>query len=253
MSQLHHERLPALGLSRGAQGALVTLVEAAAKALGDDLAAVCVYGSAARGEWHDGRSDLNVLILLRTEELRRLEVLAAPLQAARHAARIAPFLLTADELQRAADVYCIKLGDIATHHVCLLGADLLTDLQIHPRDLRFVCEFELRNTALRLRAGFLQHHGQPADELATLLRLFSSTLIPLRALCGLLGTPAPRATPEALGLLERLLGADGGVLRRLWDLHTRGGSRTAVQLRQDHEELSAVVRAALGRLDDLGA
>ncbi|HWT44857.1 MAG TPA: nucleotidyltransferase domain-containing protein, partial [Vicinamibacterales bacterium] len=56
---------------------LEQLVEQLQKAFGDELRAVVLYGSAAAGEHIAKRSDLNVLVLVRSLDLPLLEREAA--------------------------------------------------------------------------------------------------------------------------------------------------------------------------------
>ena len=64
----------ALGaLPASAQGPLQELVEALEKAAGSNLAALVVYGSAVRGGYEPGRSDIDVIVVLHDTGLALLE------------------------------------------------------------------------------------------------------------------------------------------------------------------------------------
>ncbi len=153
-----------------------TLAETLRERLGERLLCAALYGSAARGDFKPASSDLNLLLVVSEASLDVLSGCAAPLQAARGELRCAPLLLTRDELERAADVFPLKLLDIRRCHRLLLGEDLLGGLRIEFHDLRLACEHELRNIALKLRHAFLL--GSPdAARLAAALHQFAPQLL----------------------------------------------------------------------------
>ncbi|MCS6901076.1 MAG: nucleotidyltransferase domain-containing protein, partial [Myxococcales bacterium] len=82
---------------QGLQGELMRL-------LGDNLVALLVFGSAARGEFREETSDVDLVVVVREATGEALEVMANPLQVARSAARIEAMVLVAEEIPRAADV-----------------------------------------------------------------------------------------------------------------------------------------------------
>jgi hypothetical protein len=154
---------------------------------GDDLASAVLYGSAARGEFRPGQSDLNLLVLLR-------EVTPAALRRASGLSRAwvaegnpPPLILSADEWRRSADVWAIELADIRDAHLTLAGTDPFAGIEIRPEDLRLQCERELKGKQIQLRERYLLIAGKP-DELGELLvRSFSTFLVLFRTVLRLSG------------------------------------------------------------------
>ena len=69
--------------------ALVTALEA-------ELKALIVFGSAVRGDYRPGYTDIEILLVLKSVRLEQLGAIASPLAMARYAIRAEPMMETAD-------------------------------------------------------------------------------------------------------------------------------------------------------------
>lgn len=164
---------------------------------GSDLVSVVLYGSAARGEYVEGMSDLNVLVLLR-------DVAPATLRRASAIAREwvgegnpPPLVMGIEEWRRSADVFPIELSDIRDAHRTLHGLDPFEGIRIDPADLRLQCEHEMKGKYIQLRERYLFSAGEP-EELGMVLRKSLSTFLVLfRAVLRLTGEDGVRE-PEAV-------------------------------------------------------
>lgn len=195
-----------------------------ARAYGDDLVSVVLYGSAARGDFQPGVSDLNVLVLLRRADAAALR--RGTEVAKRWAAQgnPPPLLLGAEEWRRSADVFPIEVSDIREAHRVLHGPDPFEGVSVDREHLRLQCENELKGKQIRLRERYLLLAGSPR-ELGEMLTASLSTFLALfRAVLRLAGEEAPRdpeATVRAVGALTgmppepvlALLRARGGSVR----------------------------------------
>ena len=166
-----------------------------------DLVSAVLYGSAARGEYRPGVSDLNVLVLLR-------DVSPAALRRATEAARAwvadrnpPPLVLSLDEWRRSADVWAIELADIQDAHVVLSGADPFEGITINPEDLRLQCERELKGKQIQLRERYLLFAGEPAELGELLVRSFSTFLVLFRTVLRLGGEGGAR---DAESVVQRV-------------------------------------------------
>jgi predicted nucleotidyltransferase len=160
------------------------LVGSLSKALHGDLLAVVLYGSAARGEYHERHSDLNVLCILRQVGARELELVAAPLRAWVRKGQPAPLFLSEEEVRGACDVFPIEFLDLRDGYRLLYGEDLVASIQVNTANHRRQLEHELRSRVLRLRRRFLEtHHDNKVvcrlmlDSLSTFAALFRHALI----------------------------------------------------------------------------
>lgn len=177
-----------------------------ASAYGDALRAVVLYGSAARGEYRDGVSDLNLLVLLAdtgAHTLRRGSALARAWAAENNPP---PLVLGEAEFRDSADVYPIELSDIQGAHLLLYGADPFAGLVIRPADLRAQLERELKSASIRLRTRYLTEAGEALKFQPVLLKSLSTFLVMFRTVLRLSGVEVAhdpdavvRATAERVG------------------------------------------------------
>jgi predicted nucleotidyltransferase len=164
---------------------------------GPALVSVLLYGSAARGEYREGVSDLNLLVVLSDLNLQHLERASAMTREWAKAGNPPPLMLSETEWRRSADVFPIEYSDIREAHVLLAGSDPFRDITIHREHLRLQLEHELRTKKIQLREGFLLA-GKEGEEVAALLARSLPTFLTLfRAILRLGGVPVP-GSPETL-------------------------------------------------------
>src|SRR5258708_14856927 len=102
--------------------ALKNLVERLHEAAKDNLESIILYGSAARGDFHDAHSDLNVLCILRSlraAELARVSAVGKGWATARH--QPAPLFFSSQELHRSLDVFAIAFLAMPHSHAVPYG------------------------------------------------------------------------------------------------------------------------------------
>ena len=124
-------------------------------AAGANLKAIVLFGSAARGEYHERHSDLNILCVLDRAGAEELEAL--------HEAAVwwerkkfpAPQIFTLEELRASADIFAIELLDMKTHHKMIYGQDFLAELDVPMQLHRLQVERELRTNWVKLRQAIL--------------------------------------------------------------------------------------------------
>ncbi|HZV01851.1 MAG TPA: nucleotidyltransferase domain-containing protein, partial [Planctomycetota bacterium] len=191
MNDKPRAELEKLGAPPEVSGALVTLCAELERLAGPNLHGVILYGGVARGRFTKGRSDVNVAVVLREASSASLAKIAPALRQAFRSMRVEPFLLTAEEVTRAADVFPTKLLDIRDHHVVLQGEDPFAGLEVEREHIRLRIEQELRNLALRLRRRFVSVWDSPDELAATLGEIAAPLSVELLALTKLAGKPLP--------------------------------------------------------------
>src|SRR5438034_7525599 len=97
--------------------ALTQLKDELMRTAGKNLAGLIVYGGLARGRYRPGKSDVNVVVVLRDAGAAALAAIAPALRVGRRSANIVPLILTAGEVQPAALVFPTKFLDIKDHHI----------------------------------------------------------------------------------------------------------------------------------------
>lgn len=138
---------------------LEPVVAALREALKEDLAALVLYGSAARGKHAEG-SDVNLLVVLRSPALDAVERAAGAL-AGTKTLKLNPVFMTEEELSRSGDVFPIEYRHILAGYDVLIGADPLKGVRVDTGNLRHQLEFELRSKLMRLRAQWPALRGDP--------------------------------------------------------------------------------------------
>jgi hypothetical protein len=126
-----------------------------ARAAGPNLKGLILYGGLARGRYHPGRSDVNLIVLLGDLSTSSLAAVAPALRNARRSIGIEPMLMAQEEVAAVADAFPTKFLDIKNHHQVLLGADPFLDLAVTREQIRLRTAQELRNLQLRLRSRYV--------------------------------------------------------------------------------------------------
>lgn len=186
---------------------------------GDGLVSVVLYGSAARGEFQEGVSDLNMLVLLRDTRPATLRRGSGMARDWARQGNPPPLILGADEWTRSADAFPIEFADIQAAHRILHGTDPFAEVVVDREHLRLQCEHELKGKQIQLREGFLLSAEQPKELGALLVRSFSTFLVLFRTVLRLAGAPVSHDAEETIAEVARRVGFDPGPLREI--LHAR--------------------------------
>lgn len=213
---------------------------AADAVLGQGYSAV-LYGSAARGDFVPGRSDINLLLILDSVAPATLRGLGPALTAWRKGSPHPPLLIGRTEWDRADDTFPIELADMRTAYRVLRGADPLTGLSVDRTDLRRAVERELRGKLLRLRQGYAAAAGDPALLGEVAARSAATIMVLLRAVLVLLGRTVPVDPLELAAAAAGAIGVDGEPLLHVIRHRTEPGWRCSPP--EFEEYLDAVARA----------
>lgn len=222
---------------------------------GDSLRAVVLYGSAARGDYREGISDLNLLVVLRdldVEQLRRGSELARQWLTEKNPP---PLLLSETEWRRSADVFPIEYTDIRDAHIVLYGEDPFAGLEIHWEHLRLQCEHELKGKKIQLRERYMIAAEAPKELGGLLNQSFPSFLTLFRTALRLAGQSVPRAPGAVIDALAVQVEFDPEPLRAI--IQARATGNTLLPSPDDPivtGYLAAVTRTAdwLDRLESPG-
>jgi hypothetical protein len=188
--------------------ALKNLVERLHEAAKGNLDSIILYGSAARGDFHEAHSDLNVLCTLRSlqaAELARVCPVVSWWTTVQH--QPAPLFFSAEELRQSADVFAIELLDMQQSHRVLYGGDVVAGITVPMNLHRVQVEHELRTLLLKLRQHFLRDAGNQHDLGTVLAKSFSSTLTLLRHTLIAFQEQPPKAPEEVFARIAALTGA----------------------------------------------
>ncbi|HLH52439.1 MAG TPA: nucleotidyltransferase domain-containing protein [Verrucomicrobiae bacterium] len=186
-----------------------------ARALGDALQSIVLFGGLAKGEFVPEQSDVNVLIVFRTVTRPVLDRAAPLIRQGVLEFRLATMLVTEADLRDSADVFPIKYQDMQRHHKVLWGEDPFPKVTIAREHVRLRCEQELRNLSLRLRQSYIQRLDRPELLQAALNRAVSTLLVNLGVLLEL-KTGKPAQTKQDVLAKAAQLGIPLEPVREAW-------------------------------------
>jgi predicted nucleotidyltransferase len=141
-------------VSGNAEASVDRIAGEMARAFGDALVSVTLYGSVARGTTLPGIADVNLLIVLREVSLDTLASLRKVL-GSREDCRVTPYLLTHQELPQVVEAFPTRFLEMKRGYRVLSGQDVLAGLQIDKKVLESRARQELLNILLRFRHAML--------------------------------------------------------------------------------------------------
>jgi Nucleotidyltransferase domain len=193
------------------------------EAAGDNLQSVVLYGSAARGDFHANKSDLNLLCILKSAKATELSRIASIIRwwcGQLH--EPSPRIFTKEELIHSADVFAVELLDIGEAHRVLFGADPIASIDVPMNLHRVQVEHEFRTSLQRLRDHFLRSSDNEQNLREIYGKSISSMSLLLRHFLIVLGEEVPSDKSRVYQRIEELTGADAGAFelgRALRDNH----------------------------------
>jgi predicted nucleotidyltransferase len=171
-----------------------------------------LYGSAARGDFFPGWSDINLLLVTNELTPTVLRSLRRAMEDWRKSTIEPPLLISRAEWDRATDVFPLEITDMHHAHQVLRGPDPVVGLQVDPADLRAALERELRGKLLRLRQGYAARSSDESALGALATRSASSVLALLRGLLTLRGRPIPSDAVQTASAASAMIGIDDEAL-----------------------------------------
>jgi hypothetical protein len=163
------------GLPDDTQKLLQTYVKEVKGQFGEQLEGVLLYGSAVRGEFLPGRSNLNILLLMSFCDSGVLKQYSALHRQWSKEQIVVPLFLTEEELRVSAEVFPLEFLEIQEQHRALGGRDPFIGFHVKTDRLREAVVQGFMSHLLRLRQRYVE--GSGADEATTILLPLSITSI----------------------------------------------------------------------------
>ena len=201
---------------------LTDLVSRMKELAADNLESMILYGSAARGDYKEGHSDLNVLCVLRSVAARELTRVTPVVHWwCKDQNEPAPLFFTADELRASADVFSIELLDMQDSRRVLYGPDTIDNIDVPMNLHRVQVEHDLSTLLLKLRQHFLLT-GQKESELRNAAAKSSSSVLALLRHTLIAFEEEPPADANAVfARIAALTGADADAFAAAFKLRDR--------------------------------
>jgi predicted nucleotidyltransferase len=189
------------------------LVSELQEALGPRLKSVVLYGSAAAGDFVNGRSDFNVLVVAEPLGPEELTALARPSRRWARAGNRPPLLFRPGQLAASVDAFPIELLDLCRSRTVLMGEDPLTGVDVPLGPLRLQLEREWKGKLLNLRERAVLARGRPRRLALLMTATVNSLLVLMRATLRLYGPDVPAGKLDALAALAGHVEFDTEVFR----------------------------------------
>jgi hypothetical protein len=173
-----------------------------------DLVSLLLFGSAARGDFITGRSNLNMLVLVRCLSVDLLQRAGQLHQKWGKHKIVAPLLMTEDDLGRSGRLFPLEFLQMTQHHVVLAGHDPFVEFHIDRDQLAWQCEQELMSNLLRLRQRFIEGAGRIEAIQALLILSITAVLPCIRGLLHLMEQPSKGKDIEILEVLPAIFQFD---------------------------------------------
>jgi hypothetical protein len=225
---------------------LQQLVSRLEYACGADLVSLVLYGSAARDEYHEQYSDLNLLIVLREMKPGLYPALNGVLKWWTHEEKLRPpTIMTLQELRESADVFAIEMLDIQGSHKTLHGEDVVSEIQVPMNLHRVEVEHDLRTTLLRLRSHLLLTNDGDEELKLVMAKSVTSVVTLFRHALIALGEKPPSAKPKVLEHAAEVFGFNVKPLQNVLELRASGHAVDNVR-NLYHAYMDAILTVAHG-------
>ena len=135
--------MPELKLDKKIKAILGIYIQRLQDIYKDNLISVILYGSAASGEFVDRHSNLNLLVVLKNTDLANLKSVSGLIRRFQFRT-VRPIFFTEDYIINSTDTFPIEFMDMQENYAVLYGRDVLKNINIDMKNLRFQCEHELK-------------------------------------------------------------------------------------------------------------
>src|SRR3977135_1849434 len=177
------------GLPSDIQKLLQAYVKEVKVQFGEQLEGMLLYGSAVRGEFLPGRSNLNILLLVSSYDSAVLKQYSALHRQWSKEQIVVPLFLTEEELHLSAAVFPLEFLEIQEQHRVLGGRDPFIGFHVKTDRLREAVVQGLMSNLLRLRQRYVEGGGAGGPPARPLPLSITSTVPLLRGVQRLLGRP----------------------------------------------------------------
>lgn len=129
--------------------------------LGENVVSIMVYGSAAGANYNHGISNINLAVVVKNLDFPALKHAAGAVKSGRKHKIAVPLFLAKDFIAESLDVFPIEFCEIKQQHKVIFGEDIFKDLEIPFKDVRLLCEQQIKGKLLHLRQVYLETGPNP--------------------------------------------------------------------------------------------
>lgn len=200
------------------QDIFVELTEDYQRVFGKDLVSLILYGSAAGGSYVKGKTDINLLVILTQEGIKRLEDSLSTVKKWGKSRVALPWVMTKEFIEKSLDCYPIEFLNMKNSHILIYGEDVLAQLTFKPEDLRLQIERELKGKLVLLRQGYLETEGSSKQLKQLIGRSVSAFVFVFNALLHLKQASVPQRKRDTIKEMAGLFTFDVNVFLTCIDI-----------------------------------
>jgi len=172
------------------------------------IVSIFIYGSACGADYIKDVSDINSAIIFKELGLNELKRSLHIVNKGIRKRIVAPLFLTREHILTSGDTFPIEFSLMKESHILLYGEDVLKNLAIEPKHIRFICEQQLKGKLIRIRQAYLEI-GLRKRGLEALIKESLNSLFPVfKGLLMLKGITHTRNKQESLKALSEAFGID---------------------------------------------
>jgi predicted nucleotidyltransferase len=240
-------------LSKRMQETISDVVARIVSLLGTNLQSIVLYGSAVRGGFVDGRSDVNLLFVLKISTAAAQAELGKVLADSK--LPVTPFTLGLQDLDNSMRCFAIKFRSIQRHYTVLHGADPFENFSVDADLLKLLLGQSLRNLHLRLTQSFIKSYTTPGRYRNYLNAFLVTLVVDLSDVARLKEIKIPDDFVDRIPILEQNLPIPCTILSELIALkqYTKKTwhNATAEQDLGIHHRLLQLMESVIGHLESL--
>ena len=197
------------------QPLLISFTEEIVQLFGENLYSLLLYGSAAGENFIHGKSNVNLLMVLKVFRFSDLKLYQTRSLFWKKKGIDPPLISSLDSLEKSKDVFPIEWLEIISHHIILHGENPFK-FSIDHQDLRRQCEKEIREVLIRLRQAFLETGNRP-EEIENLALTSLNSVFPIfRSLLTLQREASPLEREELIEIFCRKNHLSADPFLRIW-------------------------------------
>ena len=217
-----------------------------------ELISIYLYGSAARDEYIQGKSDVNFLVIIQSDGLINLSSVWEYLQRFRKLGIATPLVLTSSYVDSSLDTFPLEFLNMMEANSLILGEDILAELKINNDYLRLQIERELKSKLLSLRQGYMESLGSRdgiqnliSISLPAFTAIFRGTLYIKDVATG------KGDSLTVFNLIEKTFKLRKGLFKDLYDIKMEVSKTNTSELISLTEEYMEAVRTIFKKIDKL--
>jgi len=219
---------------------------------GAELISIYLYGSAARDEYIQGKSDVNFLVIIQPDGLINLSSVWEYLPRFRKLGIATPLVLTSSYVDSSLDTFPLEFLNMMEANSLILGEDILAELKINNDHLRLQIERELKSKLLSLRQGYMESLGSRdgiqnliSISLPAFTAIFRGTLYIKDVATG------KGDSLTVFNLIEKTFKLRKGLFKDLYDIKMEVSKTNTSELISLTEEYMEAVRTIFKKIDKL--